>query len=804
MTPIILLSILAGALAIVAIRLLFGLASWRKKALRLEGELVTAGVREGDLRELLSSTVDGLLSWRAGRIVEATGLLADIGSKRGPAAAAFVALRELFHEEERETIDDALAQLHNTGGHLTRMVRAANGDTWYQVSMKRFGAEQGLSILWLQENSEFAQRAQQLRQVIENSRHSEAVLERFIDRLPVPLYRRDRNLNITWCNRAYAEMTGLESNKDPEKLRLAEIETGMTRDAGRRLAAEARRSGNLEEDIRHYVYNGQRRALRVTELPSGDDDGLIGFLRDVTDIEEKDGELRRHIDANAEVLNNLSTAITIYGSDQRLNYHNEAHSRLWGLSEDWLAGRPTYGEVLDRLREDRKLPEVTDFPAFKSALLQNFTDLLQTQEDVLYLPDGRVLRNVISPHPFGGLLVLAEDITDSLALERSVNTLTAVQRETLDNLYEGVAVFGSDARLKLFNAAYARLWNLNASELISEPHIATIVEATRQWLEDPDAEEDWETQQLAFQAQVTSRENLAGRMERPDDTVIDYTSVALPDGNKLFTYLDVTDSVAVERALRERNLALEAADQIKSEFLASVSYELRTPLNVIIGFAEVLVYQHFGELNEQQLEYGQDILNSSQQLLSLINDILDLASIEAGRLVLEPSEIDVQNLLESVVALARERAQRGQLTLAMEFDENADTLHADEKRIKQVMFNLLTNALKYTDPGGKVSVGVRRNGDWMSFYVSDTGVGIAEEDREIVFDSFRQGRRANFEHSAGLGLSLVKRFVELHHGTIELTSELGTGTTITINLPVHQEIADHEDAPSADREAVQI
>jgi signal transduction histidine kinase len=280
-------------------------------------------------------------------------------------------------------------------------------------------------------------------------------------------------------------------------------------------------------------------------------------------------------------------------------------------------------------------------------------------------------------------------------------------------------------------------------------------------------------------------------MERPDGSVIDFAAVALPDGNMLFTYVDVTDSVGIERALRERNQALEAADQLKSEFLASVSYELRTPLNVIIGFAEVLVNQYFGGLNERQLEYSRDILNSSQQLLSLINDILDLASIEAGRLELDVHPVEARVMLESVLALARERAQRRQLQLQLECPDDAGIVELDEKRIKQALFNLISNSLKYTDPGGQIAIGAQRQGEEIEFYVADNGIGIDEDDRRLVFESFQRGRKGNAEHSAGLGLALVKSFVELHQGRVLIESEVGVGTRVSMVLPGRQTVIDH-------------
>jgi signal transduction histidine kinase len=279
--------------------------------------------------------------------------------------------------------------------------------------------------------------------------------------------------------------------------------------------------------------------------------------------------------------------------------------------------------------------------------------------------------------------------------------------------------------------------------------------------------------------------------------------VPLPDGGVLFSYVDVTDTLRVERALIERNEALETADRLKSEFIANISYELRTPLNAIIGFAEVLENQFFGELNERQLEYSHAIVQSSQQLIALINDILDLASIEAGYLQLDLQPTDIHSLLDSIFTLGRERAHSRNIELKLVCDDEAGELLADGRRLRQALFNLLSNALKFTKEGGVVTISAKRLPDEVLLVVSDTGIGIPEEDRERVFGKFERGSLETRHSGAGLGLSLVKSLIELHGGRVELDSRVGGGTRVTCHVPLGQVPLDSGDEDAVDRDVAE-
>ena len=238
------------------------------------------------------------------------------------------------------------------------------------------------------------------------------------------------------------------------------------------------------------------------------------------------------------------------------------------------------------------------------------------------------------------------------------------------------------------------------------------------------------------------------------------------------------------REIEDKSRQLEVASRHKSEFLANMSHELRTPLNAIIGFSEVLSERMFGDINDKQAEYLGDILESGRHLLSLINDILDLSKIEAGRMELESSEFNLPAAIDNTLTLFRERAQRRDVRLGREFGETVGTVRADERKVKQVLLNLLSNALKFTPDSGRIDVKAVVRAGMTEISVTDTGVGIAPDDLEAVFEEFRQvGTTAKKVEGTGLGLAISRKFIELHGGRIWVTSELGAGSTFAFTLP---------------------
>jgi len=356
-----------------------------------------------------------------------------------------------------------------------------------------------------------------------------------------------------------------------------------------------------------------------------------------------------------------------------------------------------------------------------------------------------------------------------------------VQRETLNKLHEAVTVFGGDGRLKLWNPAAAEMWNLAEGESRFDTHIGDLLEHTRKYFQPTD---DWDRRKQRLILSVTEPEPRTGRLERIDGVVIDFNCVPLPDGGCLLGYIDVTDSVRVQRTLEERNLALQHADRLESDFIANVSYELRTPLNAIIGFTEILDKAYFGSLNERQVEYANGILQASNHLMTLINDILDLATIEAGYLELELAPLNVRDALANLLNAFRNRAVDSKLTLKFDCPDDIGTIVANEKRLRQAIYNLITNAVQYTPEGGSITLSAQRDRDNLRITVTDTGAGFPPEDVERLFSKFERGNQGARESGAGLGLALVKSLIELHDGGIHVRGGNGQGAQIECLLPV--------------------
>jgi len=594
-----------------------------------------------------------------------------------------------------------------------------------------------------------------------------------MDALPLPVWLRGRDLALKWANRAFLTATGAASVEDAVKAGVAIDRTE------RDLASAVHAEDKTIEAKRYAVLNGQRRALAYTL--SALEGGLVaGSAIDVTATTEAEARLQQHIDAHADTLDRLATAVAIFGADKRLTFYNRAYVKLWGLPDAWLDTHPAESEVLDRLREMRRLPEQRDFPAWKRERLKLYDRVSDHPEELWHLPGGKTLRVVAQPHPFGGLIFLFEDVSDQLRLESSYNTLIKVQKATLDTLHEGVAVFSPDGRLKLFNAAFAKIWAFEPSDLESEPHLRRIVDACTARF---GRGRLWDLVTAGVTSAAPERRREWGEVERSDGAIIALALAPLPDGATLASFADVTDRSRIESALRERNEALEAADQLKSEFVKHVSYELRTPLNSILGFAELLKAEVPGTLNPKQREYVDAVVKASISLKNFINDILDLSQIEAGAMELDLERLDLHELLSGVAEHARDWGAKAGLTLELECREDAGHFLADGRRLRQVIFNLLSNAFKYTPQGGTITLGGGIEGEVVRIFVSDTGPGLSPDVQATAFERFASRSHAGVRAGAGLGLALVNRFVELHGGWVALESTPGLGTTVLCNLP---------------------
>jgi signal transduction histidine kinase len=742
--------------------------------------------RIGQLEAILSTEPGAMMLWPAFAPADAEprlfGRLAGFEATASEGGSA--TLMQSLAPADAERLAAAIAGLREDGLAFSMALRAKDGR-----SLDAEGRPiAGVAAVWIRDGSAERHEIERLTALLAVSEADRAGETELLDALPLPVWRRNEALELIWVNNRYAEAVERDS-PDAALADQAELDT-----MGRQLAHRARRDGASVTEARALVMGGERRVIETTEIPALG--GSIGFALDITQLDDARQELERHGAANRDVLDQIRTAVAIFGPDRSLRFFNKAYTDLWRIDSDWLATQPKDGEILEALREARRLPEQANFPQWKRKRMALYTKVVSEPEELWHLPDGRTLRVVVRPHPHGGLVYLYDDVSDQLALETSHRLLTGVQRATLDKLYEGVALFGSDGLLKLSNPAFARIWSIDPERLASAPHFAEVAEWCRGQLDDARA---WE--QLA--ARVTSldseRRTDKGRFDRRDGTIIDYMVIPLPDGASLLTMLDVTASEQLARSLAERNDALEATDRMKSDFVSHVSYQLRTPLNTIIGFSTMLDQAMLSEpLAPKQKEYVGNVLSASNQLLRLIDDILDLATIEAGRMTLDLSEMDVARALEWAVSVATKRAQEGKLSLELKLDDGLGRIQADERRVKQVVFNLLQNAIAFTPPGGRITVSASRSGSELRLTVTDTGQGIAPRAQATVFDRF-EAKGSDGRRGAGLGLSLVKSFVQLHGGWVELESEPGKGTRVTCHLPERARLP----LPTQDRDAAE-
>jgi signal transduction histidine kinase len=684
------------------------------------------------------------------------------------ASAAFLAFKTWLVPASAEALEAAADRLRREGEPFQLAVRTPGG-ALLEATGRTSGRRAVMRLRELTgERRSFAELKEQTLFVINEM----TSLRALADMLPLPMWRRNRTGRLTWVNRAYIHAVDAQ-NQEAVLASGIELLPARIREAIR----ETTRNGSLYRDTTTAIVAGDRRQVQVLDGPV--EDGSIGYAIDVSEVNTLKEELERVKDSHARALDQLTAGVAVFDKNGRLLFHNAAFRDTWGLPSEFLTPGLEESALLDQLRADRKLQEQANFRDWRARHLAAYNDT-NPREELWHLPDGRTLRLVAMPSADGGMTYIYENVTERIVLESRLKALSQLQGETLDHLSEAVTVFGMDARLRLFNPAFAEIWRLSPARLRQEPHVNEIIADCQAIHADTAA---WE----AIRAAVTDLEHgdhASGRMERPDGSAIDYATVALPEGMTMLTFVDVTASTRMERVLKERNEALEAADRLKSEFIQHVSYELRSPLQTIIGFSELLTEAGMGSLSPQHRDYVEHIESSSRALLALINDILDLATVDAGIMSLDIREIDIARLVASSVEGVRDRLSEQGIDLLILVPKNIGSLQADEQRVRQILFNLVSNAIRFSNAGGHIRVEAKKRGGWAVFTVTDDGVGIPKEVMPHVFRSFEthvtKGRRAG----AGLGLSIVKSLVELHGGEINLVSEEGKGTTATVRLPV--------------------
>jgi signal transduction histidine kinase len=633
-------------------------------------------------------------------------------------------------------------------------------------------------LLWCTDATASEEEMARLREELEVSNSARDVLTDLIEAAPFPMWLRGEDLRLSRANSAYARAVEASDGEAAVKSGIELIdESGKGSIAAQ--AQAVREAGESTVRTVPATISGERRAMRVVEVPLANG-GIAGYAIDINDLEQARAELARFARAQRDLLDRLSASVAQFAADRSLIFFNQPFARLFALTGDFLADNPEFDRVVDAMRESGNLPEVRDFPEWKEERRQWFTSRLAADEEDWLLPGGRHLRVVAQPLPDGGLVLIFEDRTEQLQLASARDTLLRVRTATFDNLFEAVGVFASDGRLQIWNNRFQELWRLDEEKLAAHPRIDLLTTQISRDLKNP---AHASLLRELIRSATIERKQRGGRLSLTDGRDFRFAAVPLPDGNALFTMLDITDSKRVEAALRDRNVALEEADRLKTAFVSNMSYELRTPLTSISGFAEMLAGGYAGALPPAAVEYVSAINQSVERLAGLIDNVLDLTQSDSGSLMLAEEEVDLGTLCREIALPLSATAERKEIDFAIDVGPGAGAITGDRKRLGQALDNILRNAFAYTADGGRVLLRAEGDTETALITVADNGRGIAITDQTRVFDRFARAEEGREEASVGLGLPLAKQFVEAHGGSIALESEPGEGTTVTIRLP---------------------
>jgi signal transduction histidine kinase len=596
-------------------------------------------------------------------------------------------------------------------------------------------------------------------------------LHALLDAVPHQIWLRYPDGRLAWVNKAYAEAVDCRHPNEAIS-KGAEL---IDRPQRERIAIE-----NADAPYRNRlttIISGKRTMLDITDVRTAFGSGGIGV--DAAETETLRIQLEAEMATHVRTLNELPIAVAMFDRKKQLRFNNAAYQKLWALDGEFLKTRPSDGEVLDSLRVDRKIPEQVDFRGWKLSLLEGYQKT-ETAEHLWHLPDGRILRVVANPTPDGGMNYVYDDMTERMTLETQFKALSRVQNETLNSLKEGVAVFGSDGKLKLANTAFSQIWQLHAETLLDNPHIDELIHRCPLAGDSP----SWSALRGAITGLNDARHSLKARDTRADNSVIDCITSPLPDGATLVTFADVTANVNAERFLEEKNEALETAARVKNDFIQNVSYELRAPLQSVTMAAAMLADETMGSLNAKQKDYAESAKQSADVLLALMNDIFDLASLDAGGISLTLESVTPEQEVTAVCSALADQIEKSGVTLVTDIPADLGVFPADPQRVRQVLFHLVANAIGFSSAGQSISVQVRRDAELMSFTVTDQGRGIPADVQARIFERFESHTEGSSHRGVGLGLSMVKAFMDLHDGNVVLSSTPGQGTTVVCSFPL--------------------
>jgi signal transduction histidine kinase len=673
--------------------------------------------------------------------------------------------------QEALAIDNALAHLRQTGQGFKLELVSLSGKV-YEAQGQAIGAQAIICLRLIEGMREEAR--------LQEQRLNAACLaltsyETLFHLIPFPLWLRNDAGKLTLVNYAFAQAVEAPDSATAQ-LRGSEL-LDLT---ARNTIKAAIQNHQPYQDTLRAIAAGQRRLYEVREAPLNE--GSAGFALDVTQNEALKKERSAEMEAQRRIFDRLGVALAIFDAQRQLIFYNHACQVLWDLPASLLDDQPKEGDIFDMLRDKGRLPEHPNYREWKRAFLELKANKEQEpREENWYMPDRSSLKITQAVNEMGGFTYLFEDVTQRHEMERKHSALTLLQRETIENLSEAVAVYSSDGRLSLSNEAFAQFWKIDEAQRETRPHIEELNRHAQHLFKDM---YPLEMLQGVVTGLQNSRESYATQIERLDGTIIALTASPMPDGGTLTTARDATSEVNAKRLLMERNMALQAANALKSAFVQNVSYEMRSPLTNIIGFTQMLEEGILGEIPPTQKEYLSFILRSSQQLENVIDSILDFAALETGALALTLRPFEIKAAMLAAIDGVRGKRAQDNIKIIVETSLKLGKMQGDERRIKQVFTALLSNAIGFSSSNGKILFRAERLNAGLRFTIKDDGPGISDAQRGQIFEAFTSFSAGTGHRGMGLGLSLAKSLVELHGGLLAIANGEEQGTIVTLTFPL--------------------
>ncbi len=602
----------------------------------------------------------------------------------------------------------------------------------------------------------------------------------------------DRNMHVIACNRKFLDLHCYKGDLPEGGMPLFDVTLAFAKAgaygpgdprklAESRIAILASPERPSHEQRKHT--NGRIIDVRRTSMPNG---LTISTYADITDVKEAEAKAEQFKTLLTEILDTVPASVALYDADRRLVFFNEATKELF----DWQPEMQQPGilyedQIRDTMRKKMALDAIGNEDEYLASRLRHFDDGARNVETAR--PGGRWSLSSFAKTSDGSTVVIRYDISDRKRTEQALRESEENFRNLFENSQLGISVSRNE-KLLFCNQAFAKIFGfddtddimqISSTQLLAAPHER---DRTMKYI---DARTAGEPVPETYEFEGVRKDGNRIWLRRSARTV-SWRSMPAIQG----TVIDVTNRRRAKERLRKAMTDAEFANRSKSDFLAKMSHELRTPLNAIIGFSEVLKAETFGALGHPKYEeYVGDISASGHHLLDMINDILDMSKIEAGKYELRIGEVDPRQVAQETIHVFNPEIEQNRLSVEMQFDDDVAELTGDPRAMKQILLNLLSNAIKFTPRGGKITVAVECAADnFLDISVTDTGIGIAADDIAKVLKPFNQvgSAQVTVHHGTGLGLPIVNSLVELHKGRMQISSEPGVGTTVRVSFPNHR------------------